>query len=98
MQSLLITNARIVTPGETIPEGWLSIDGGRISDFGAGRAGPQHSDAQMIDAQRLTLMPGFIDVHVHGGVGHEVMDANPDGLQQCARFYAEHGVTSFLAT
>jgi N-acetylglucosamine-6-phosphate deacetylase len=96
--SLLITNARIVTSEGTIPNGWLFVESGRISGFGAGNAGTERAPGQIINAQGLSLLPGFIDVHVHGGVGHEVMDANPEGLQQLARFYAEHGVTGFLAT
>src|SRR6185436_9224165 len=44
------------------------------------------------------LLPGFIDLHVHGAMGYEVMDASPTGLEEISRFYASHGVTSFLAT
>jgi N-acetylglucosamine-6-phosphate deacetylase len=46
----------------------------------------------------LTLIPGFIDVHVHGADGFDAMDAQPEALNNMARFYAQHGVTSFLAT
>ena len=54
-------------------------------------------------SKRLTpkankLLPGFIDLHVHGAMGYEVMDASPSGFEEMARFYASHGVTSFLAT
>ena len=51
-----------------------------------------------VDAQGNNLLPGFIDLHVHGAMGHEVMDASTSGLEEMARFYASHGVTSFLAT
>lgn len=68
-----------------------------ISRMGWGDA-PDFPGAETIDAQGLNLIPGFIDVHVHGAVGHETMDANPDGLREMARFYAQHGVTSFLPT
>ena len=53
---------------------------------------------QYLDAQGDNLLPGFIDLHVHGAMGHEVMDASVSGLEEMARFYASHGVTSFLAT
>ncbi len=46
----------------------------------------------------MALLPGFIDLHVHGAMGHEVMDADPDGLRAMGRFYASHGVTAFLPT
>ncbi len=77
--------------------GWLLCEGRAIKAIGHGDV-PAFESADTIDAHGLTLLPGFIDVHVHGAVGHETMDANPDGLRSQARFYAQHGVTSFLAT
>jgi N-acetylglucosamine-6-phosphate deacetylase len=44
------------------------------------------------------VLPGFIDVHVHGAVGTEVMDGDVEGLTAMSAFFATHGVTSFLAT
>ena len=41
-------------------------------------------------------MPGFIDLHAHGAVGVDVMDADPEGLRRMARFLAGHGVTGWL--
>lgn len=95
--SLLIANARIIQPTAVYERGWLLTEGKRISRIGKGDA-PAFDAVQRIDAQGLTLIPGFIDVHVHGAMGHEVMDANPDGLRAMAQFYAQHGVTSFLPT
>lgn len=95
--SLLITNAKIVTPTAVYARGWLLADGKSIHCIGKGDA-PTYEGAQVIDAGGLTLLPGFVDVHVHGAVGQEVMDASPDGLRAMARFYAEHGVTGFLPT
>lgn len=94
---ICIHNARIVTPSHTIGGGWLLTDGERIAAYGPGSA-PDVPDASKIDAQGRTLLPGFIDVHVHGGAGHDTMDANPEGLRAMAQFYARNGVTGFLAT
>ena len=44
------------------------------------------------------ILPGFIDVHLHGGGGGEVMDATPEALATVARCHARHGTTGFLAT
>lgn len=92
----LITNARIITEGDIIADGWLWVDGQKIAAFGAGT--PPAHDGTRIDAMGLTLAPGFVDVHVHGAVGHDTMDASADGLRAMARFYAENGVTAFLPT
>jgi N-acetylglucosamine-6-phosphate deacetylase len=95
--SLLITNAKIIQPTAVFQRGWLLTDGKIIRLIGKGDA-PDFEGAQVFDARGLALLPGFVDVHVHGAAGHEVMDADPDGLRAMARYYARHGVTGFLPT
>jgi N-acetylglucosamine-6-phosphate deacetylase len=97
---LLIHNARLFTPNHPGLVGWLFIENGLIKAIGFGNTPDFSEDAsiQSLDAQGHNLLPGFIDLHVHGAMGHEVMDASPSGLEEMARFYASHGVTSFLAT
>jgi N-acetylglucosamine-6-phosphate deacetylase len=99
-QRLLIYNARLFTPNHAGLMGWLLIENGLIRSFGFGNAPHFSGDAsiQSFDARGNNLLPGFIDLHVHGARGHEVMDASPTGLEEMSRFYASHGVTSFLAT
>jgi N-acetylglucosamine-6-phosphate deacetylase len=97
---VLIENAVLFTTGAVWQPGWLLAEAGRIRDLGAGEPPPFAPGrvARRIDAQGHSLLPGFIDLHVHGAVGHEVMDARPAALQEMARFYARHGVTAFLPT
>ncbi|HLA44125.1 MAG TPA: hypothetical protein VJZ27_11850, partial [Aggregatilineales bacterium] len=71
---MLIHNARIYTPVRVIHNGWLWIENHRIRAIGQGDV-PRTED-EKIDARGLNLLPGFIDIHVHGAVGHEFMDAN----------------------
>lgn len=97
---LLIHNARLFPPNHSGLMGWLLVENGLIRALGFGNP-PDFSrdeEIQSLDAQGNNLLPGFIDLHVHGAMGHEVMDASPSGLEEMARFYASHGVTSFLAT
>jgi N-acetylglucosamine-6-phosphate deacetylase len=96
-QPLLITNAQILLPTAHWRRGWLLCTDGRIDRMSEGGA-PSFDGVETIDASGFTLLPGFIDIHVHGGIGHEVMDAQPDTLSHLAKFYAQHGCTSFLAT
>jgi N-acetylglucosamine-6-phosphate deacetylase len=51
-----------------------------------------------LDAQGCFVLPGFIDLHVHGAVGMDTMDASAAGLHSMAAFFARHGVTAFLPT
>ncbi len=99
-QRFLIHNARLFTPNHPGLMGWLLIERGLIRALGFGNTPDFSHDASIpsLDAQGNNLLPGFIDLHVHGAMGHEAMDASPSGLEQMARFYASHGVTSFLAT
>lgn len=99
-QRLLIHNARLFTPHQPGRSGWLLAERGRIHSIGSGQAPlfSEETSLQRLDAEGNLLLPGFIDLHVHGAMGHELMDASPGGLEEMARFYASHGVTSFLAT
>lgn len=51
-----------------------------------------------LDATGCVILPGFIDVHVHGSAGYDTMDAQGEALSALARFFAQHGVTGFLPT
>jgi len=97
---LLIHHARLFTPNHAGLTGWLLTENGLIRSIGFGNPPnfSQDESVQRMDAKGFMLLPGFIDLHVHGAMGHEVMDASPDGLKEMAHFYASHGVTSFLAT
>lgn len=83
---------------EGLTPGWLETRGTKIHGLGAGPTGHPPSGVTRIDGRGRTLLPGFIDVHTHGALGHEVMDADVDGLAEMARFLVRHGVTSFLPT
>jgi N-acetylglucosamine-6-phosphate deacetylase len=95
--NLLITNAKIITPTAIYARGWLLCRDGKIAALNGGDA-PAFESVPVLDAGGLSLIPGFIDVHVHGADGFDTMDASPEGLTRMAQFYARHGVTSFLAT
>jgi N-acetylglucosamine-6-phosphate deacetylase len=96
-QPLLIINANVITPTIILKHGWVFCADGHIAGVGSGLP-PRERDLQVVDAGGRTIMPGFIDVHVHGGMGHDTMDASRESLEAMARYYASHGVTGFLAT
>lgn len=98
---MLIHNARLIgipINAETADEPhWIAWDNGRITGSGAGDPPPQIT-GDAIDVGGCHVLPGFIDIHVHGSIGHDIMDADPDGLAALARFFATRGVTGWLPT
>lgn len=94
---IIIKNARIVAETNIYDRGWLRVEKGKIAVIAPG-ASPEPPEAKIIDADGGTLLPGFIDIHAHGGGGFDVMDGDVDSLAGMARFFARGGVTAFLAT
>ncbi len=103
MSSLLIENCRPYdAPEGSAPQSVLVRDGviesvgGVIESVGA--ANTAGRPEQVLDAGGRTLAPGFIDVHIQGAGGADVLDATPEALQALSRTCARFGTTGFLAT
>ena len=71
-QRLLIEGAQLCTPADAPAAGWLLTEGRQIQllGFGAPPAFPDGAVSRRIDAAGLQLLPGFVDLHVHGAVGY----------------------------
>jgi hypothetical protein len=94
--SLAVVGARrLVTPDGVVENGALFVRDGRIESVGTGDA---PAADEIMDARGLTLLPGFLDLHIHGGGGADTMDATPDALRAVCRAHARHGTTGLLAT
>jgi N-acetylglucosamine-6-phosphate deacetylase len=80
----------VVTPTRVIDDGEVRIDGDRIVGVGRRRsAGP-------VDA--AWILPGFVDLHVHGGGGYSFTTGDPASAREAASFHARHGTTTLLAS
>ena len=84
---MIIKNAKVYTPQHTFAVRDLVIRDGRIV-FGA----PPLEGEEVLDAQGLYALPGLVDIHFHGAVGHDFCDADEAGLQAIADFEASKGV------
>lgn len=98
-----IYNATIVTPEATIDNGWILLADGRISAIGQEAGSIEHARSlapgcEAIDGQGGLVLPGFIDIHIHGGYGHDFMDADLEGIDEIARFHGQNGTTIMLPT
>lgn len=93
-----IIGANVVTDQGIIKQGAVQIIGTTIAGiYQPGEKTPP-AGADVVDAQGNWLLPGFIDVHVHGGYGADFMDAQASSLEAITRFHSSMGTTSILAT
>lgn len=94
----LWNNANVLTPQGLLKGGSLLVgEDGTIVAVGA-TALDAGDGVPEVDLRGRTVLPGLIDVHVHGGNGCQVMDATRDSLAGMSRYHAAHGTTAFLAT
>src|SRR5882724_4668776 len=97
-QSLLLRNARLVLPEQVIEGGTMVIEQGRIASISELDPGRRvQSDAQL-ELENLTIYPGFIDVHIHGAAGMDMMEASAADIAHVAQLLTAHGVTGWLPT
>jgi N-acetylglucosamine-6-phosphate deacetylase len=96
MTSLLVANCRLYDAGATAPLRSLVIRDGLIEEIG--RADQPLRADRTLDAGGRLVAPGFIDVHIQGAGGADVLDGTADALQTVSRTCARFGVTGFLAT
>ncbi|OXM15308.1 N-acetylglucosamine-6-phosphate deacetylase [Paenibacillus herberti] len=97
MQHFRISNVNIAVDGEAV-SGSVTVKDGLITSVQAGVLETSASDESVIDGQGGWLLPGFIDVHVHGGFGADFMDANREAYDTITKYHSQHGTTTMLAT
>lgn len=88
----------IYTPTEEIENGAILIEGHRIAKVGRKERVKIPANATVIDNQDRVVVPGFIDLHIHGAAGHDLMEGTIEALTAVSTHLARHGVTSYLAT
>jgi N-acetylglucosamine-6-phosphate deacetylase len=93
-ERLVLTGGRIVTPGGVLCPGWIRLAGNLIDAVGPGEA----PDRRGVDLRGQWVLPGFVDLHVHGGGGASFTEGTADQARQAAAFHRSHGTTTMLAS
>ncbi len=93
-----LTAELLITPCVTVDDPVLVIEDGRIERVGCAAEVGVPRGAPIEAFPGGVLAPGLIDLHTHGGAGHDVMEATPAGLTAIERMMAAHGVTSYCPT
>ena len=96
MKSILLKNAAVITPAGRLTGHSVLVEDGRINAVFSSEE-TVNTDI-VIDLAGAFLYPGFIDIHIHGAAGVDVMNADLPGLEKMAAFLAKNGVTRWMPT
>jgi len=95
---LTLTATRLYTPIHCIERPIMLVEGETIVDIFSQADRPLPSRSRLVDFGDAILVPGFVDIHIHGGAGHDVMNPDATGFVALERLLAAHGVTSYFPT
>lgn len=96
-KSFVLRNANIVLPSRVLLGGSIQVEAGRVARIFESSEELPAADSS-IDLHGATLFPGFIDLHIHGAVGVDVISASADDLRRVSDFLASKAVTGWLPT
>ena len=88
----------IITPHRVLPGSGLLIEGSKIKSLFPMDSFQPHIGARILDVEGAYIAPGFIDMHLHGGGGADVMDGTPEAFAAIAEAHAKGGTTSIVPT
>ncbi len=92
----LLTGGRLVTPGGVLAPGWIQTRGTQIQAVAPGD--PQDQTGNVIDVHGQWILPGFVDMHAHGGGGTSFTEGTVADAHAAAAFHLAHGTTSIVAS
>ena len=95
---IALTATALFTPLDRIEQPLLLVEDGVIVEVTSRARREVPANSRVLDFGDGILAPGFIDIHIHGGGGHDVMEAGADALPPVERLLAAHGVTSYFPT
>jgi N-acetylglucosamine-6-phosphate deacetylase len=98
MQPIVIHAGRAFTPFEEISDAVIVVQGSKISAVGQRGKVDLPRGVRELNASGRTVVPGFVDAHIHGAGGHDVMEGTREALEIIAATVAAHGTTSLVAT
>lgn len=96
MPATTFSAGRLITATAIIDRPLITVDGGSIVAISSREA--RESTGPIHDFKDATLTAGLLDIHMHGAIGHDVMEGTGEALSSISRFLAQHGVTEYLAT
>lgn len=93
----IVRAPQIVTPDAVLDDGWLLVEDGAVVARGSG-AVPEQAHRSRVHEVAGTVVPGFVDVHAHGALGHDFATCSADDARAVAAHHADRGTTSLVAS
>lgn len=94
--AITLAARRLITANTIIDQPLITIDDQKIVSVSSRKA--SESTGLTHDFEDATLTAGLLDIHMHGAIGHDVMEGTTEALSGISKFLAQHGVTEYLAT
>ena len=94
----ILTARELYTPLQRIERPLVFIDDGRIVEIASSSEREIPKDLRILDFANCILVPGFVDMHIHGGAGHDVMESDLTALPAVEQLLYRHGVTTYFPT
>jgi N-acetylglucosamine-6-phosphate deacetylase len=95
---LAFTAGRLLTPTSVVEHPLMLVEQGRVLEISARSTRQIPPEVSLHDFGDSLIAPGFVDLHIHGCAGYDVMDNSPEALPAIEQLLARHGVTSYLPT
>ena len=92
----LIRNAKLVLP-DSVTDGWIELSDGKIAELGTGKE-PGRAFDSILDAEGGYVVPGFVDIHVHGGASSDFRDGTKEAYLNVLRAHLKGGTTTIVPT
>ncbi|KAA5829081.1 N-acetylglucosamine-6-phosphate deacetylase [Saccharopolyspora hirsuta] len=91
---LILAGGQVVTPEGVLDRGWVRVSGGTIAEVGTGPA----PAGRVVDLRGQWLVPGFVDIHCHGGGGGSFTSIEVDQARAAIAAHRRHGTTTIMAS
>jgi len=95
---LAFTAARLLAPTGAVEHPLVLVEQGRVLEISPRSSRQLPAGVSIADLGDSVLAPGYVDLHIHGNAGYDVMDDTAEALPAIEQLLARHGVTSYFPT
>ncbi|KOG34215.1 N-acetylglucosamine-6-phosphate deacetylase, partial [Streptomyces varsoviensis] len=98
VERTVLSGARVVLPSGVVDDGRVTVEGRRLVDAGTAAPDGPRGAATALDLTGHTIVPGFVDIHVHGGGGASFSSGTAEEALTTIRTHRAHGTTTTVAS